>query len=358
MQNKILRKSNFELLRIIAMFLIVAGHFAAQTQAVSNTTGANCLIALYFGSASRIAVNLFLMIGAWFMVDSDFKSKNVISLYSETWFYSVTFTIFAIGMEPSLLSGKTLIKGVLPYTTISFWFVTIYIDLLLIAPFLKKAFLLSRLNLKNLVVVLFYIVVVMSTVHGFMDTVFCALIYFAFCYLFIGYYKKYLVNKMGGASLLLICAIAIYSLMVATQYVCIQNEGKLFALINKAVSQYLSDYKSLPNFIIALLTFTAFAKMKIDSNKVINRVAKSAFAVYVMHQVPAFYNVMWFKIFKADLWYGSSKYILFYISTCIVIYIVAVIVDEIRRITLDKWWMGSKTVKFIQNKIDGFYKEI
>lgn len=198
MENKTLRKSNFELLRIIAMLLIIAGHFVGQTQAISNTTGVNCISALFLGSASRIAVNLFLMVGTWFMVDRDFKSQNVISLYSETWFYSVAFTIIAIVIEPSLLSVKTMIRGLFPFTMVSLWFVTIYIELLLISPFLKKAFLLSERNLRNLVVILFCIVVAMSTVHGFMDTIFCALIYFTFCYLFVGYYKKYLINKIGG----------------------------------------------------------------------------------------------------------------------------------------------------------------
>lgn len=146
--------------------------------------------------------------------------------------------------------------------------------------------------------------------------------------------------------------------MITAKYVCIQNDSAFFTLGDKVISQYLSDYKSLPNFVISLLAFTAFVRMDIGANKVINRIAKSAFAVYVIHQVPAFYNVMWLKIFKADLWFSSSKYIVFYISTCVAIYIVAMIIDEIRRATIDRWWKASKPVRYIQNKIDGFYREI
>lgn len=64
------RNSSFELLRIIAMLAIVFGHVAAQAfdREILSTGNNNFLLIL--GSGSRIGVNLFVMIGVWFLTDS------------------------------------------------------------------------------------------------------------------------------------------------------------------------------------------------------------------------------------------------------------------------------------------------
>ena len=61
------RKSNFELLRIIAMLLIIMGHISGQAFDSTRITESGKIFVTIMGSGSRIAVNLFLMIGIWFI---------------------------------------------------------------------------------------------------------------------------------------------------------------------------------------------------------------------------------------------------------------------------------------------------
>ena len=350
------RQSNFEILRIIAMILIVAGHFAYQTGAMEQTTGMNYVFTLFWGSANRIAVNLFLMLGTWFMVNNNFKAISVVSLYSETWFYSVILTIVAIAINP-LVSKLEIIKSFFPFVRLSLWFVTVYIELLLLAPFLKKAFSLCEKSLKSLIILVGAMVVGMSTIHGFIDTFLCALIYFIFIYLFMGYYKMYLFGKYPfKAGLLLACSVSLYLIAIALKYIFITHtEIWGGAMVIKIISQYLSDYKSLPNFIVSLLIFTAFIKMDMGSSEVINRIAKSAFGVYVIHQVPAFHDVIWFEIFQVNRWMNSSYFIFLYIVTCVSIYVLAMLIDEIRRATIEKWWLHTSIVEKTCRFFDSFY---
>lgn len=76
------RQSNIELLRVIAMLLIVAGHYVGQSKIMNAFTpwSFNQCFALFIGSAARIAVNVFIIISAWFLVDSKFSSKKVIGV--------------------------------------------------------------------------------------------------------------------------------------------------------------------------------------------------------------------------------------------------------------------------------------
>ena len=89
------RNSNIELLRIISMLLIVCGHFVQQSGEFNICECVNDLILIFISSASRISVKIFLLIGIWYMVDSEFKAKKVLKLYFELFLYCYILTIFS-----------------------------------------------------------------------------------------------------------------------------------------------------------------------------------------------------------------------------------------------------------------------
>ena len=74
------------------MLAIVSGHFVGQSGILDNANGINEFILYIIGFGQRIAVNIFLIIGTWFMVDRDFKAKRVVKLYSQVFIYTVTIT--------------------------------------------------------------------------------------------------------------------------------------------------------------------------------------------------------------------------------------------------------------------------
>ena len=351
------RKSNFELLRIIAMILIIAGHFAFQSGAAYNTIGVNKTFTYMFGYASRISVNIFLMLGTWFMIDNEFNGKRVVQIYSQTWFYSVVLTAIAIFIDPSVFSIKTVIGAMLPFTRMKLWYVTIYIELMLLSPYLKKFMsTLKEIELRNLTIVLTLFVVIISTMHSFVDTFLCALTYFVYMYIFMYYYKKYLVNKIKLKRLLLIIGVLGYLCLVVVKLFCDNTDYSFGIKISSVIAQFLSDYKSLPNFVISICIFTYFIKIDIGCSKLINYVAASTLGVYIIHQVPAFHDVMWFKIFDANSWMNSQHYIINYLGVVIIVYILSIIVDKLRQKTIEPLWMNSRIVFRIQDLLNRFLK--
>lgn len=89
------RNSNFELLRIFCMIFIVFGHLFGQGIGLDNLSVPNSIFAHSVGSFSRIAVNLFVMISAWFMMEKEFKAERVLKIYAQTWSYSVGLTFLS-----------------------------------------------------------------------------------------------------------------------------------------------------------------------------------------------------------------------------------------------------------------------
>ena len=103
---KIERQSNFELLRIIAMLMIVAHHFVAKnafnvdTEIIGFT--ANKLFLQFIGNHAFIGNNLFFMISAWFLCDIskeyDVKKslKSIWKIERQMLFYSISICIVLI----------------------------------------------------------------------------------------------------------------------------------------------------------------------------------------------------------------------------------------------------------------------
>lgn len=100
------RQSNFELLRIISMLMIVAHHFVAKnafnvdTQIIGLTV--NKLFLQFIGNHAFIGNNLFFMISAWFLCDIskeyDIKKslKSVWKIERQMLFYSISMCIVLI----------------------------------------------------------------------------------------------------------------------------------------------------------------------------------------------------------------------------------------------------------------------
>lgn len=133
LKQRIERQSNFELLRILAMLLIVAGHFYRQSEG-HHMNG--CLPILLFTSGSRVAVNLFLMIGVWFMVDKSFDARRIFKIWNTVWFWSVVLTC-AVIIAGHPVSITHCITALFPIIFYNLWFASAYIILLLLAPYLQ-----------------------------------------------------------------------------------------------------------------------------------------------------------------------------------------------------------------------------
>ena len=88
------RKSNFELMRIISMVMIIYYHIILHGNILLNSKN------IYFTFTNEIIefliivhVNLFMLLTGYFQVDSKFKLSKVFSLLAQTIFYAIIIMI-------------------------------------------------------------------------------------------------------------------------------------------------------------------------------------------------------------------------------------------------------------------------
>ena len=181
------RQSNIELLRIFSMALIIASHLSYYGGAYYHTQGFDKFVASLFVTGGKLGVSLFVMIGAFFMLKRQISFRAILRLMLTSIFVCSLCTAIFIAVK-----GNISIKEFLFHNPMHmYWFVTDYIGLMLISPWLNK--LINQMDYKsnrNLCVVLTVLCVICPTsllIPYFTNQ----FIWFVYLYILIGFFVKY-----------------------------------------------------------------------------------------------------------------------------------------------------------------------
>lgn len=147
------RNPNFEILRVLAMFMIVIIHFDAHgiNRALLTETESpftipltcigftNYCLSQYIMLISSVGVNIFVLITGYFMYDKEPKSYRFIRVWFQTFFYGLFFVLlfFVLGLADNHTIIKGLAKSLFPLSIGNHWFVRQYLGLMIISPFFE-----------------------------------------------------------------------------------------------------------------------------------------------------------------------------------------------------------------------------
>ena len=161
------RSSNFELLRIVCMLMIVMFHAAFKGKFGESGGLADSLIIKSFWFLGELGVNVFVMISGYFMINSRFKPKKFALILCEVWFYNLV-SVFILLFFKKYTVSELAVK-LFPLTDNVYWFITCYLIIYALSPFLnrfiKQA---GQKKLFELICVLLIINSVIPTVMGFL----------------------------------------------------------------------------------------------------------------------------------------------------------------------------------------------
>lgn len=183
---------------------------------------------------------------------------------------------------------------------------------------------------------------------------FSELIWFCFLYLFIGLYKRYQFFKyqwFEKYSLLwfIVGYLFLCGIRVLANY--LNHEGLYRIFIH-----YYAHYEALLGFICSLALFFIFKNWNIRPNRFVNLVSRSTFAVYIIHQTPAFYNYMWNGIFRIDPAVESGNGIVYSLFVIAAIFVVSVCVDNVRIFVMDRSIYKCKVYRLVCKRLEEFYQ--
>lgn len=135
------RQLNIELLRIFAMFYIVLGHLSCVIGDYSELNWIEKLI-LYIPLGFVPGVNCFVLISSYFLINAQFKAQRIVRILVETLFYTIILTVvcFCFFNKNGEITIYDILKSfyILGPSKYNYWFISKFIALLVLQPFLSK----------------------------------------------------------------------------------------------------------------------------------------------------------------------------------------------------------------------------
>lgn len=333
------RQSNIELLRLVVMFFVLVLHtnyLSIGEPTINGISSIEFIVRNLIESFNFIAVIVFILISGYFSIR--LKRESIANFLFIVIFYSVGLRILWL-----IASFIFDYKLNIPYFIESFfflsnssWFVLDYLMLMLFSPMLNLfvEHTSKRSLLATIVIILFG-----STWFGILgkyDLFAChrgystlaeyengfSFLTFITIYLIGRYIKIYIVERQYKVPISW-CALS-YFLWGGV------------ALILSSAASYLGKGSSVvytysnPVFIFAAISFfLMFLKLRINS-RIINKLAVSTFAVYLIHSNPVliYKYIDWFKFLYANNTF--LMYLLYAFISCLMIFSVSILLDQVR----------------------------
>lgn len=363
-QNK-KRDSNFELLRIIAMLLIIFSH---QNQhgilfPLNHGITFNFLFCKsVFSYMGAIGNWLFILISGYFISETSFSWRKVFRLWFQVFSISVIIGLFAWFSKVKLvphwdwrlievynfegffaaarqMNVKDLIRSLFPTYFAYNWFASSYIVFFILSPFLSLF--LSRINQeehKNLIIVLtvFVTVIPLLPFEAFYipSTIFPFILGFFIAKYIKMYSPKFFENKNGNLMLsLCIFAFLVLYTILAILFFSRISFGKRF---HDTFIYRFGGNNSVLIMMLAVFLFCFFRKLSFSYNRLVNTVASTTFGVYLIHENFLVNKWWWHKICRLDDFINSPLLIPYMCLCTLVTFMVCSALEFVRKNTLGR----------------------
>lgn len=365
------RKSNIELLRIVAMLSIILHHaiihgifggtwsFPTEASREVFQNGTFIYEILYFGG--KFGVHVFVMITGYFMTSSSISAKSILKFWVPVFTWSIIFLFLVLLGMPSeeTVSLTEIVKSIFPTIFNRYWFAQSYLILYLLIPVLNAIHKgLSQKVRVYLILFLFITMIVIPTFTGRYLIGNNPVPLFILLY-YIGAsvkdFEKWISKRQRIFKIMLPLSFVIYVFSVFSLNIIGLSLKSANILTHATI---LGSQYSLIELLFSISVFVLFTQLKISNSRLINITASSTFGIYLIHDNYFFRSTLWESITNINKLLDMNQFaalgkLLIYVS---IIFIVCSLIEQLRSYIMKKptVFLGSKfeqVLKKIQNYI-------
>ncbi len=336
------RNANIELLRIISMIMIIFLHALSKGENLKSLTEGNAVnaaIAWTFEALSISSVNIFILISGYFLIDSKFKIRRLISLVAQCIFYSLGTLLVClifnidVGEEINLYF---ILHAIFPVHMKLYWFMTSYIVIYMLQPLIS--FGVKALTQKQFGTMIIALLIYECFFKSFLPFSFMedeagySMLWFLIVFLIGAYFKlygfKHLTNPYRGALLYFAASFLILFECGAIGFV---NEK--FSRLYE-ISRVSMDYNHMFPLFASVGIFACFLNKKPmgeKASKIICFLSPMALGVYLCHENLCMrYNwVKWLGIYDI-LGLSTMEFLGRLMLAVLIVYAAGTIIDFVR----------------------------
>lgn len=352
------RVKNYEILRILAMLMIVCLHYLSKGGTLANPTGELTgagYMAWLIEAFCLSAVNVYVLISGYFGIGEEKSTekhrkinvqevlKRTFRIYLQVWFYSVVIGVIALIIGLQEFNIYTIFMYVFPLSTEHYWFATAYLLLTLLMPFLNAGFDgMEKRAIQGVLVCMLLVFSVAKTIlpmqlpwdHKGYDA-----FWFVFLYLTGAYIRRYgikwITNRTRAVMLYIGGTCIVFASMLLIRFLYMKT-GSLMDFIS-----YGYSYNFLFCYLASIGLFLTFQPKREAQQKhcgsVLQTISGATFGVYLIHEHVNL-RYLW------PTWFQSAEFatkpilifLLHMVGTVAVVYLGCTIIEMIRN-KIIKW---------------------
>ena len=283
---------------------------------------------------TAVAVNIYILVTGYFMINSSSKWNKIPYIWIQTAFYSFIITLIIKITNAEDIGLKSLLLSGFPIFNDKYWFVTKYIGLIALAPFLSKfTQMISRQEYKILLAILFVLNIYLFPYFSYGNIYSGRDSFQLFIFLFLlgGYIRQY--NPLAKYATLFGRSFLLYCLAITAAYVI--KEYFLHITLHKTTNVGIS-LTFLGNnsftFFSAVLLFLWAKHYNFSPNRIVNlavKIAPFTFGVYLIHDNVHIRKLLWEGL-NLPTYFDTPMLLPLLIGISILVFIVCILLDYIR----------------------------
>lgn len=313
MKNEMIkRNTGLDLLRIIAMFMILTIHFGGWGGAVNSLARDNVnyywFLPVYF--IGQTGTVIFFVLSGYFLHEVNWKKMN--TLHNKVCFYSVGLYILLGILQNSKITFIGCIRFLFPLINNQYWFISVYFVLMMLSPLLKKG--LDAISKRQFQFAILAIALNNMFLVKANGTVFEGLLP-----ILVGYYiKKYEPMKKLKKTY----AITGFGLAMC----CYTMERFLVRYMNLEHTQIDAGMRGILLLVAVIFLVDFFLKINI-SLPVISFVALHVLSIYLITAHPSVSGLLYSTLLKSEQFISESWFVVYYLVANILVFSVCILVD-------------------------------
>ena len=330
------RNYGIDLLRIFSMFLVAIVHTLGHGGVLGAAApgSANAYAALFLKAVAICAVNCFAIITGFVMCEAKPRISKALQLWAQVAFYAICITALCYVLFPGEVGYVAVFNAFLPVSRGQYWFITAYMGMYLLMPFLNIAVQkLEKKTYAGMLVMFFVAFSLLPTVfnsnmfylNGGYSTIWLCLMYLVGAYL-----RKFDSLKKASRSKLFlsfgICVSLTFLSKVVLAWVGKTVLGR--TLPEDMFYQYVSPTVVLS----AVFLVGVFSKISLGdvTKKVVGFFAPAALGVYLIHDHILVRMRLWEGVGQRLVTQNTGVMVLAILGIALSILLACLLIDRLR----------------------------
>ncbi len=303
--NSTERNYGIDLLRLVAMFMVVELHIILRGGMLLNKSGVSYHSILFLRDSCSMCVNAFALISGYVGITASYKYIRMVRLWIQTFFYSFGIMLVVAILGKYNFSYSQWASAICPIFREQYWYISGYMLLFLFIPFINHCiYTIPFETLKRNLCGIFVLLCCTTMISGVI--VFSGKVFsygyngswLIFCYIFGAFFRIYGIRKLMPFQIkeeLILCfqkhhslyCLIIYGISVLIIHYCPAITNMLSNIfLHRKFEFVITNYTNPICFLsgVSLLYLFKDLQIKDKCQNIIKMLSKYALGIYLFHE--------------------------------------------------------------------------